>query len=116
EDAGFTGARIICRPEDVEMVKEIIFTEWEDIGQFGLSSEELQSVKGNYAGTLARHFETNLAVAGIFGVEGLLHKVEPFDEAITRIRAVSSEQVMDAAGRYLKPQRSLTATVGKKSS
>jgi predicted Zn-dependent peptidase len=113
EDAGFTGVRLICRPEDVEIVKKIIFREWEDIRRFGLSREELQAVKGNYAGTLARHFETNLAVAGIFGVEGLLHRVEPFGDAIARIHAVTSEQVLDAAGRYLSPQRSLSATVGR---
>ena len=89
EDAGFLGIRAACAPENVE------------------------AVKGNYAGTLARRFETNSAVAGIFGIEGLLHQVEPFDEAVARIKAVTQAQVLDAAQRYLNCERFALATVGR---
>jgi predicted Zn-dependent peptidase len=113
EDAGFLGVRAACSPDKVETVREAILAEWDALRQEGVGEKELRAVKGNYAGTLARRFETNLAVAGIFGIEGLLHRVEPFDEAVARIKAVTRVQVLDAAQRYLDCERYVSATVGR---
>ena len=113
EDAGFLGIRAACAPENVEAVREAILAEWDVLRQDGLGEQELEAVKGNYAGTSARRFETNTAIAGIFGIEGLLHQVEPFDEAIARIEAVTQAQVLDAARRYLNCERYALATVGR---
>jgi predicted Zn-dependent peptidase len=97
----------------VEAVREAILAEWDALLRDGLDEKELAAVKGNYAGTLARLFETNAAVAGIFGIEGLLHQVEPFDEAVSRIEAVTGAQVVDAARRYLDCEHYALATVGR---
>jgi len=96
-----------------ETVRDAILDEWDALCQEGISADELRAIKGNYTGTLARRFETNLSVAGIFGIEGLLHRVEPFDEAIARIEAVTQSQALDAARRYLNDERYVLATVGK---
>jgi predicted Zn-dependent peptidase len=113
EDAGFLGVRAACAPENVGAVREAILTEWDALRRGGIGERELRAVKGNYGGTLARHFETNLAVAGIFGIEGLLHRVEPFDEAVARIEAVTQAQVLDAAKRYLSREHYVLATLGR---
>ncbi len=115
EDAGFLGVRAACSPENVEAVRETILAEWDALRQEGLGERELEAVRGNYAGTLARRFETNVAVAGIFGIEGLLYRVEPFDEAVARIEAVTQAQVLDGAQRYLNCERYVLATVGRES-
>lgn len=113
EDAGFLGIRAACAPENVEAVREAIPAEWDALRQDGLGEQELEAIKGNYVGTSARRFETNTAVAGIFGIEGLLHQVEPFDEAIARIEAVTQAHVLDAAQRYLNCEHYALATVGR---
>jgi predicted Zn-dependent peptidase len=113
EDAGFLGVRAACSPENVEAVREAILAEWDALRQEGLGERELEAVRGNYAGTLARRFETNVAVAGIFGIEGLLYRVEPFDEAVARMEAVTQAQVLDGAQRYLDCERYVLATVGR---
>lgn len=113
EDVGFLGVRAACAPENMGAVREAILAEWDALRQDGLNEHELEAVKGNYAGTLARRFETNAAVAGIFGIEGLLYQVEPFDEAVARIEAVTQAQVLNAAQRYLNCERYVLATVGR---
>lgn len=115
EDAGFLGVRAICDPENVEAVLEAILTEWNEISHEGISKLELEAVKGNYAGTLARRFETNLAVASIFGVEGLLYQAEPFDEAVARIEAVTQEEVLEAGQKYLSQEHYVFASMGPES-
>jgi predicted Zn-dependent peptidase len=113
EDAGFLGVRAACGPDKVEAVVEAILAEWDALRREGIGEQELAAVKGNYAGTLARRFETNGATAGIFGIEGLLHQVEPFDAAVARIEAVTQAQVLDAAQRYLDGERYVLATLGR---
>jgi predicted Zn-dependent peptidase len=62
---------------------------------------------------LARRFETNLSVAGIFGIEGLLHQVETFEDAIARINAVGRDDVVRAARQYLDLDRYVAVTLGR---
>lgn len=107
EDAGLLAVRAACAPENVEAVREAILAEWDALRQDGLDEQELAAVQGNYAGSLARRFETNAAVAGIPGIEGLLHQAEPFDEA------VAQAQVLDAAQRYLNCESYALAGVGR---
>jgi predicted Zn-dependent peptidase len=113
EDAGYFAVHTACDPTHAHRVQQIILQEWERLCDRGVSGDELIAAKGNYGGTLARRFETNLAVAGIFGVEGLLHRVEPFQEAVQRIDAVQREDVQRVAQRYLRPQRMVRVSVGR---
>lgn len=112
EDAGCLAMRCACDPRHLHRVQAAILEEWDRLRQDGVDAEELRAAQDNYAGTLTRRFETNLAVAGIHGIEALLHQVEPFDEAIGRIRAVEGPDVQRAAQRYLNGKAYVRVTIG----
>jgi predicted Zn-dependent peptidase len=113
EDAGFLAIHAACDAEEQTRVQDEILDSWLDLRQRGITAEELEAAKGNYAGTLARRFETNLSVAGIVGIEALLHAVEPFEAAIGRINAVTCEGVRQAAQQYLVENGYVLVTAGK---
>ena len=113
EDAGYFAVQTSCSPEKADQVRGAILAEWQALCSEGVSEEELAAAKSNYAGTLARRFETNLALAGIFGVEGLLHHVETLAEAIARIDAVQRDDVVRVARQYLDSERYATVSMGR---
>jgi predicted Zn-dependent peptidase len=113
EDAGFLAIHAACDAEEQTRVQDEILDSWLDLRQRGITAEELEAAKGNYAGTLARRFETNLSVAGIVGIEALLHAVESFEAAIGRINAVTCEGVRQAAQQYLVENGYVLVTAGK---
>ena len=113
EDCGYLAIYAVCAPENLTVVQDAILDEWVDIQENGITEKALNAAKGNYAGTLARRFETNLSVAGIFGIEGLLHQIESFKAAIARINGVRREGVQKAAQKYLNEDGYVIATVGK---
>jgi predicted Zn-dependent peptidase len=115
EDAGYFAVHTACAPENLDKARQAILEEWDRMRQRGADEEEIRAAKSNFAGTLARRCETNFALATAFGVQGLLHQVETFDEAIARINAVSREDVLRVARRYLNTQRYVTVTVGRSS-
>lgn len=114
EDAGYFGVQTSCSPDKVPQVREAILAQWQAMRREGVSEEELAAAKSNYAGTLARRFETNLALAGIFGVEGLLHHVETLAEAVARINAVQRDDVVRVARQYLDLERYVVVSMGRK--
>jgi predicted Zn-dependent peptidase len=113
EDAGFLLVQTACAPENVEQVVDAILAEWDELRRNGVNDAELARAQGNYSGTLAQHFETNRALAGIFALEGLLHQVETLQEAVARVGAVSRADVVRVARAYLDPQRYASVTVGR---
>jgi predicted Zn-dependent peptidase len=112
EDAGYFAVHTACHPKDMAQVQHLIWDEWVRLREQGVAAGEVDAAKANYAGTLALRFETNLALAGIMGVEGLLHRVEPFDEAVQRINEVRPDDVQRVARQYLDPERCVVVTVG----
>jgi len=113
EDCGYLAIHAVCAPESLTVVQDAILDEWVELRENGISEGELDAAKGNYSGTLARRFETNLSVAGIFGIEGLLYQVEPFETAIARINEVTREEVRAAARRYLNEDGYVLVSMGK---
>ena len=113
EDAGYFAVYTACAPENALKVRAAVLEEWDKLRQELVSPDELSAAKSNYAGTLARRFETNLAVASIFGLEGLLHRVEPFDLAVQRMNAVQRQDIQRVAQTYLDADRCVTVTVGR---
>ena len=78
-----------------------------------VSPTELETAKTNYEGSLSVSFETNLKMAGITGVETLLMgDFEPFEEAVRRVRAVSTDDVQRVAHAYFDTDRYAIATLG----
>lgn len=113
EDAGFLAVRCACDPRSLHQVRTAILEEWDRLCQRGIDDGELRAAQDNYAGTLARRFETNRAVAGIHGIEALLHRVETFDDAIRRIRGVQPEDVVRVARTYLNQRHTVSVTIGR---
>jgi len=79
-----------------------------------VDDEELECVKTSYEGSLAVNFETNLQIASIHGVEALLDRIEPFEEAVRRINAVTQEDVLRVAQQYFDPDRYVSVAMGPK--
>lgn len=115
EDTGYLAARTACRPTNVESVCYAILEEMAALARDGVGAEELDNAQANYAGTLARRFETNLSIASIAAVEALLHQMEPIADSIARIRAVTRDDVQRVAARYLNTGAYALATVGPES-
>jgi len=113
EDAGYLAVKTACNPSHLARVRHAILEEWRKLRRQGVSEDELSAAKSNYVGTLARRFETNLALASIFGVEGLLHRVETFEEAVGRINAVGRDDVLRVARQYLDVDRYVAVSVGR---
>ena len=113
EDTGYFAVRTACDPQKVAQVQEAVLEEWERLRQLEVSEGELRTAKSNYAGTQSRRFETNRALAGIFGVEGLLHHIETFEQAQRRINSVSRDDVVRVARQYLDPGRIVSVSVGR---
>jgi predicted Zn-dependent peptidase len=114
EDMGYLAALTVCDADSVREVRQAILEEWDRLRQYTVSSNELRDAKSNYAGTQARRAETNLALANIYGTQGLLHRVETFAESISRINAVEPDDVLRVAQAYLDPERHVIATVGRR--
>jgi len=112
EDTGYLAIHAACAPENLTTLQDAILDEWLDLQEQGIGADELAAAQGYYAGTLARRFETNLSVAGIFGIEALLSQAEPFEAAIARINGVTQEGVQEAAQRYLNEEGYVMVSVG----
>ncbi len=113
EDTGCFAVYTACSPENIQKVESLILEEWEKLSSEPVSDEELEAARRIYEGTLARECETNMFVAGISGIEALLCKIEPFDESVEKINAVTKEDIMDAAERYLSASAYTIVTVGR---
>jgi predicted Zn-dependent peptidase len=113
EDVGYFAVHTVCDPQKVSEVRQAILEEWDRLRCHGVTEVELRDAKSNYAGAQALRAETNLALASIFGTQGLLHRVETSEEAIARINAVRREDVLRVAQQYLDTERYVAVTVGR---
>jgi predicted Zn-dependent peptidase len=113
EDIGYFAVQTVCDPQHIAEVQQAILQEWDKLRQHGVSEDELSAAKSNFAGTQARRAETNLAVASILGVHGLLHQVETFEQAVARINAVQRDDVLRVAQQYLNLDQYVVVSVGR---
>lgn len=114
EDIGYFAIHTACEPGRAGRVQRAILDIWEQLCENGIGEDELAAAQTNYAGTLARRFETNLALAGIVGIEGLLHRVETLAEAVQRIHTVTKEDILRVARQYLQTSRYVGVSVGRR--
>ncbi len=114
EDIGHFAIYTACQPERVDTVRTAIFEEMARLREQPVDDEELECVKTSYEGSLAVNFETNLQIASIHGVEALLDRIEPFEEAVRRINAVTQEDVLRVAQQYFDPDRYVSVAMGPK--
>jgi len=114
EDIGHFAIYTACQPDKVETVRAAIFEEMARLREQPVDDEELGRVKTSYAGSLAVNFETNLQIASIHGIEALLHRIEPFEEAVRRINAVTQEDILRVAQQYFDPDRYVSVAMWPK--
>jgi predicted Zn-dependent peptidase len=114
EDIGHFAVYTACQPDKVDTVHTAIFDEMARLREQPVGDEELGRVKTSYEGSLAVNFETNLQVASIHGVEALLDRIEPFEEAVRRISAVTQEDILRVAKQYFDPDRYVSVAMGPK--
>jgi len=113
EDRGYLCAYTSCAPASVPRVVETILEEFDRLRRAPVSARELQDAQTHYEGALARHFETVLALAGIVGVEELLHRVESFEESVARVRALTAEDIQAVAHGLVDLDHAALAYVGR---
>jgi predicted Zn-dependent peptidase len=116
EDVGHFAIYTACDPSNVETVRTTIIEEITRLRQQPVSENDLRRVQTGYEGSLAVNFETNLQLASIHGIEALLSQIEPFDESIRRINAVTREDILRAARQYLDPERYVSVAMGRRPS
>jgi predicted Zn-dependent peptidase len=112
-DRGYLAVYTACAPENARTVGGVILDELDRVRQRGICQSELIRAKAVYEGSLARGFETVLSLASIIGIEELLHRIEPFQDSVARIRAVSAEELQQVASELLEPDRYAIAAVGR---
>ena len=112
-DRGYFAVSTSCAPENARAVSGVIADELDRLRQAGVSAIELDRAKTIYEGSLARNFETVMSVASIIGIEELLYRIEPFPDAVARIRAVRAGEVRQVAEETLAPDGLVVAAVGR---
>jgi len=113
EDTGCLSVHTDCSPDSVSKAQALILEEWEKLKSELVSDKELEAAKRIYEGTLTKECETNFHVAAIFGIEALLHKIEPPEESIRKIKAITKQDILDAANRYLNTSEYTIVTLGE---
>jgi predicted Zn-dependent peptidase len=99
--------------KDQEQALEVILGELQRLVDEPMSDEELQRTKDYAAGSFRLGLETPMALAQRFGNQLLQDgEIEPPDETVERIRAVTAEDVRRVAGRLFEPRRFSIAVVG----
>lgn len=100
-------------PANLEKAKELIKQELKRYVDEGISGDELADSQANYIGRLPLSLESN------GGVAGLLLNIERFDLGLDyyrrypdRVRAVTVEDVLETARKYIDPERLVIATAG----
>jgi predicted Zn-dependent peptidase len=101
-DTGFWGTYAGTHPKNIKQVQSIIFQEFQRIRQEPLSPQELDEIKNYIRGRTLIRNETNAALAD-FVASGLLDgSWELPGEFLTKVQAVTAEDVLRVARTYLR--------------
>jgi zinc protease len=100
-------------PVNVEKTIELVCNEFERFTVEMIKEDELEDSKSNYLGRLPPSLESNAGVAGgILYLERHNLGLDYYYRYPDLVRAVSREQVLDVARRYLKLDRLAIAVAG----
>jgi predicted Zn-dependent peptidase len=108
EDAGSLAVYVGTAPSRIDDVLELVNVELDRLVADGLSAHELDVAKGHLRAEILLALEDSAARMSRIGRSLLLHhEVLTVDELLTRIDAVTVEQVGDAAQRVLGSPRTV---------
>lgn len=98
----------------VAYAMEILLEELDKIRREPVTDEELVISKRSFIDTFPRSFESAAQIAGTFVQDDLLGRPHSYwTDYRRRIEAVTAEQVLAAAAKFLKPEALVTLVVGK---
>ncbi len=102
EDTGIFLIYTKSSPEMIDQVEDVINHELIRLRSELISSEELEFVKTQYAGSLYRKFETTLSLASVFGIEELLtNQIIPFETVLDQYAEITDAELQKIANNYL---------------
>jgi len=100
-------------PRNVARARDLIRREIANFVADGVTTEELADSQSNFVGRLPLSLESNAGVAGaLLNIERFELGLDYYRRFAGLIRAVTPEQVIDAARRYLHPDRLAIAVAG----
>jgi predicted Zn-dependent peptidase len=112
-DAGTFGVHAGFDPDDAGAVVRAILDQLERICAEPVGSSELERARAYTRGRLELRMEDSGAVAGWLGTgEALLPRILTVDEVIERFDAVTADDLLRAAQRYLDPAGARLAVLG----
>jgi predicted Zn-dependent peptidase len=112
-DVGSFGVHAGFDPEDAERVVRAIMDQLERICQEPVSDAELGRARAYTRGRLELRMEDSGAVAGWLGTgEALLPRILTVDEVIERLEAVTVDELLRVARKYLAPAGARLAVLG----
>jgi len=102
-DIGMLGIYLGCDSSQTNKAAHLVRKEVEKFQQKKLGTLQLSKAKNQFLGQMALSEENGLNTA-IGAARALLHfgKVNSFDDVASKIRAISAEEVMEAANDYLQ--------------
>jgi zinc protease len=100
-------------PANVEKAIDLITKELEFFIKDGVTEEELKDNKSNYIGSLPLSLESNGGVAGaLLNIERYDLGLDYYRQYPDRVRAVTCEDILAVARKYIKTERLAIATAG----
>ncbi len=100
-------------PGNVVKASELITKELERFVKHGVLSEELEDSQANFVGRLPLSFESNGGVAtALINMERYELGLDYYRRYDERIRAVTREDVLEVARKYIDPERLAVAVAG----
>ncbi len=100
-------------PGNVRKASELIIEELKRFVGDGLSKEELEDSQANFIGRLPLSFESNGGVAtALLNMERYDLGLDYYRTYDARVRAITVEDVMDVAHKYIDPERLAVASAG----
>ncbi len=100
-------------PSNVEKASDIIVKEFRRFIKQPVGAEELDDSQANFIGRLPLSFESNAGVAtALVNMERHELGLDYYRQYDSRIRAITREQVLEAARKYIDPERLAIAVAG----
>ena len=112
-DIGSFGVHAGFDPDDAERVARAIVDQLDRVCSDPIPAPELERARAYTRGRLELRMEDSGAVAGWIGMgEALLPRILTVEEVIERLEAVTTDDLLRVARRYLDPREARLAVLG----
>lgn len=109
-DAGVWSVAAGCQPDSAAEVLQVVSDELAEIGETGVSDDEIERAKGHLTGSIAMAGEDTAARMSALGrAEVATGELFSLEEALAKVSAVTPESVARIAARLLEQPRDVVA-------